>query len=135
MKKVILALLLYSFFSGEALASSAKSVVETQVEGSENATVYQSVEAIVNGKTIKKESREPGKLEVELKDENGAESQKIDSSPAVFSWENEEPSPSLAPTPTFVPDNSGDGIFFQTLLNSIERFFGALVSNLTRLFE
>jgi len=135
MKKIILALLLFSFFSREALASSAKSVVETQIEGSENTTVYQSVEATVNGKTVKKESSEPGKLEVELKDENGAESQKVDNSPTVFSWENKESSPSLAPTPTFVPGNSGGGNFWETLLNSIERFFGALVSNLTRLLE
>ena len=67
MKKIILILFLLFFgFSGEILASSAKSVVETQVEG-DQVEVYQSVETTVDGETIKKESNQPGKLELEMK--------------------------------------------------------------------
>jgi len=73
---VILFLLFFSF-SGEVLASpvperyrasSARSVVETQVEG-DQVEVYQSVETTVDGETIKKESTQPGKLELEIKKE------------------------------------------------------------------
>ena len=65
MKKIILILFLLFFgFSGEVLASSAKSVVETQIEG-DKVEVYQSVETTVDGETIKKESNQPGKLELE----------------------------------------------------------------------
>ena len=45
-------------------ASSAKSVVETQVEG--EAEVYQRVETTVNGETVIKESSQPGRLEVKM---------------------------------------------------------------------
>ena len=67
MKKIFL-LLLFLIFPAEIFASSAKSVVETQVEGGE-VKVYQSVETTVNGETIKKESNQPGKLELEMKKE------------------------------------------------------------------
>jgi hypothetical protein len=67
MKKIFL-LLLFLIFPAEIFASSAKSVVETQVGGGE-AKVYQSVETTVNGETIKKESNQPGKLELEMKKE------------------------------------------------------------------
>lgn len=78
MKKIILILFLVFFsFSGEVLASpdligasSAKSVVETQVEG-DKVEVYQSVETTVNGETVKKESTQPGKLELEMKKNDG----------------------------------------------------------------
>ncbi|PJE67530.1 hypothetical protein COU95_01880 [Candidatus Shapirobacteria bacterium CG10_big_fil_rev_8_21_14_0_10_40_9] len=78
MKKLFLILFLLFFsFSGEVLASpvperyrasSARSVVETQVEG-DQVEVYQSVETTVDGETIKKESTQPGKLELEIKKE------------------------------------------------------------------
>jgi len=78
MKKPFLILFLLFFsFSGEVLASpvperyrasSARSVVETQVEG-DQVEVYQSVETTVDGETIKKESTQPGKLELEIKKE------------------------------------------------------------------
>jgi len=78
MKKLFLILFLLFFsFSGEVLASpvperyrasSARSVVATQVEG-DQVEVYQSVETTVDGETIKKESTQPGKLELEIKKE------------------------------------------------------------------
>ena len=90
---VILFLLFFSF-SGEVLASpvperyrasTAKSVVETQVE--EEAEVYQYVETTVNGQTVRKESTQPGEVKVSVKD--GKTETKITTSP----------SPSLAPSP------------------------------------
>jgi hypothetical protein len=68
MKKIIFLIVVsvYFFLSGRIFASSAKAVVETQVEGGE-VKVYQSVETTVNGETIKKESNQPGKLELEMK--------------------------------------------------------------------
>ena len=55
------------------MASSAKSVVETQVEG-DGVEVYQSVETTVNGETVKKESTQPGKLELEMKNNASVQS-------------------------------------------------------------
>lgn len=68
MKKllVLFSLLFVFFFPQPVLASSARSVVETQVESSGETQVYQSVETTVNGQTVRKESKEPGKLELEM---------------------------------------------------------------------
>ena len=94
MKIFIIFLFILFIFSlpQAALASStAKSVVETQIEG--EGEVYQSVETTVNGQTVKKESREPGTLELEMKQEGNSE-------PTVsFSQTtNDNPSPTLTPT-------------------------------------
>lgn len=53
------------FFPGPVVASTASSVVETQVEG-ENVQVQQVVETTVNGQTVIKESSQPGRLEVKM---------------------------------------------------------------------
>lgn len=75
------------------MASSAKSVVETQVESSGESQVYQSVETTVDGETIKKESNQPGKLELEMKKTGENE-------PTVtFSQETISPAPATS-TPT-----------------------------------
>jgi len=88
MKKIFL-LLLFLIFPAEIFASSAKSVVETQVEGGE-AKVYQSVETTVNGETIKKESNQPGKLELEMEKEGEGKPT------VIFTQESNSP---LAPSP------------------------------------
>lgn len=69
MRKFLIFLFLPLVFSSpkEILASTAKSVVETQVEG--EAEVYQYVETTVDGQTVSKESHEPGTLELEMKKE------------------------------------------------------------------
>lgn len=56
---------LFLFFPNLAWASTARSSVETEVQAG-NAEVYQSVETTVNGVTVKKESRQPGKLELKM---------------------------------------------------------------------
>ncbi|OGE71994.1 hypothetical protein A2617_04970 [Candidatus Daviesbacteria bacterium RIFOXYD1_FULL_41_10] len=79
MRKIFLALpVLFLFFPGFAWASTARSSVQTNVQ-SGNAEVYQSVEVTVNGKTIKKESREPGKLELKMEE---IQMEKIQASPS-----------------------------------------------------
>ena len=88
MKKIFL-LLLFLIFPAEIFASSAKSVVETQVEGGE-VKVYQSVETTVNGETIKKESNQPGKLELEMEKEGEGKPT------VIFTQESNSP---LAPSP------------------------------------
>ena len=85
MEKIFL-LLLFFIFPTKIFASSAKSVVETRVEGGQ-VEVYQSVETTVNGETVRKESREPGRLELEMKKEGDQKptvifSQEPNSSPA-----------------------------------------------------
>ena len=84
MRKFLIFLFLPLVFSSpkEILASTAKSVVETQVEGGET-QIYQSVETTVNGETVKKESFEPGKLELEMKKTDG-NVEVITSPPASF---------------------------------------------------
>ena len=70
LKKFLTSFLLFVIlsFPDQALASSAKSVVETQVEG-DDVQVHQVVETTVNGQTVRKESTQPGKLELEIKKE------------------------------------------------------------------
>jgi hypothetical protein len=73
MRNKLFSLLIFLFifsFPGQVLASTAKSVVETQVEAGE-AQIYQSVETTVDGQTVRKESTQPGKLELEMKKTNG----------------------------------------------------------------
>ena len=90
-------------------ASSAKSVVETQIEG--EGEVYQYVETTVNGETVRKESREPGKLELEMKKEGESE-------PTVsFSQEEVSEKPSVS------------------FISQIVEFFRKLFSDLTGWFR
>mgnify|MGYP001568126838 CR=1 FL=1 len=121
MKKLsaILLLLLVGFSpSGEVLASSARSVVETQVEG-DQVEVYQSVETTVDGETVRKESNEPGKLELEMKKTGEGE-------PTVtFSQES-----TSVTTPTPTPTQKKSPVFFA---QSIIEFFRNLFLGLTRL--
>ena len=75
MRKFLIFLFLPLVFSSpkEILASTAKSVVETQVESSGETQVYQSVETTVDGETVRKESNEPGTLELVMKKEGESE--------------------------------------------------------------
>jgi len=120
MKKLFLILFLLFFsFSGEVLASSAKSVVETQVESSGETQVYQYVETTVDGETVKKESREPGKLELEMKKTGEGE-------PTVtFSQEE------IFPTQTPIAEARKPISF----ISQIIEFFRGLVRGLTDWFK
>lgn len=64
---VLVFLLLVLAFPDQSLGSSATAVAETEVEAGQNTQVYQSVETTVNGQTVKKESTQPGKLELEMR--------------------------------------------------------------------
>jgi hypothetical protein len=141
MKKFFLSLLLLFFillltFPYGVFASSAKSVVETKVEG-ENTKVYQSVEATVNGKTVKKESNQPGRIEVEIRNEGEKKSgstqsfleEKGDFSSSPIVSSSSEPSPSLS------PGISEDESFFQDLLDFVKKSFGEFLSKLTALLK
>lgn len=103
----------------EVLASSAKSVVETQVEAG-NAQIYQSVETTVNGKTIKKESNQPGKLELEM-------TKTGEGKPTVTFFE--EPQEKITPALTSeftseVPPSS----FVSQIIEFVRNFFSSLTS-------
>ena len=104
-------------FPGQSQASSATSVVETQVEG--EAEVYQRVETTVNGETVIKESSQPGRLEVKMEKTGEGE-------PTVTFSQEEQSSF----TPTFAPEQ-----FWQDLTNPIVEFVKNLLSNLTSWFK
>lgn len=134
MKKLCLILFFLFFsFSGEVSASSsAKSVVETQVESSGETQVYQSVETTVDGQTVKKESDQPGKLELEMKKEGEGE-------PTV-SFSQEEQT-SFTPTPLATgsfsqPSQPGNSLekFWQDLTNPVAEFVKNLLVILTSWF-
>lgn len=111
--------ILLLFFPNLAWASTAQSSVETEVQAG-NAEVYQSVETTVNGVTVKKESRQPGKLELKME-------QTASSSPTVtFTQEPFSPSP----TPT---TNKNSSTF--SFVTSITEFFKELFNNLSSLFR
>lgn len=117
---VLTFLLLILAFPDLSLASSATSVVETQVEG--EAQVYSSIETTVDGQTVKKESTQPGKLE--LKVEKTGESEPT----VTFNQEETSPSPTLRPTPTekiIAPANFVSQImeFVQKLLDNLTSWF------------
>ena len=124
MKKIILFLLFFSF-SGKVLASSAKSVVETQVEG-DNVQVHQVVETTVDGQTVRKESTQPGKLELEMK-KTGEEDE------ATVSFSQETVSPvSVTPIPKI--DKPPAFFFVVQVTEFFRNFFSqcfALVRGLT----
>lgn len=70
MKKALALFLLLTILNQQsALASKAYSQAETQVEGSDSIQVHQSVETTVNGKTVRKESNQPGKLSIRAEEE------------------------------------------------------------------
>ena len=125
MKKFFVLIFLFVFsFPGQVLASTAKSVVETQVEAGE-AQIYQSVETTVNGETVKKESTQPGKLELEMKKTGEAE-------PTVsFSQETVTPSPFLSPTPTFQNEKSPVS-FIAPILKFFQNLFSGLMLRFTQ---
>lgn len=118
MKKIFLILFLLFFsFSGEVLASSAKSVVETQVESSGESQIYQSVETTVDGETIKKESFEPGKLELKMEKTGEGE-------PTVtFSQETQASTQTPTPTPPPVSFVSQIIEFIKELLSGLTSWF------------
>lgn len=98
MRKLTIPILALIFLAlpGQSLASSAKAVAESEVQAGE-AQVYQSVETTVNGQTVKKESTQPGKLELEMKSGGGA------SPTTTFSQESQESAVSLQDTVTPSP--------------------------------
>jgi len=128
MKRIILILLLFFLFSKEILASSAKSVVETQVKG-EGVKVYQSVETTVNGETVRKESKEPGKLELEVKKEDNQKPT------VIFSQESNYSSSAVNETvvPTSKKENKLENYFLIT--RKITDFFHHIWLNLTKWFK
>lgn len=69
MKKFAIPILALLFLAlpNQSWASSATAISESQVEvGEGQSQVYQSVETTVNGQTVKKESTQPGKLELKM---------------------------------------------------------------------
>lgn len=98
------------------MASSAKSVVETEVEAG-SGQVYQYVETTVNGQTIRKESTQPGKLELEM--------EKVGESEPTVTFSQETISPS--PTPTLKAEESP-----QSLITRIINFLKKLFCRLSR---
>jgi len=101
------------------LASSAKSVVETQVEG-DKVEVYQSVETTVDGKTVKKESTQPGKLELEMKKEGENE-------PTVtFSQEE------IFPTQTPITEARKPSSFISQIIEFFRKLFSDLMLRFTQ---
>ncbi|MFZ5365901.1 MAG: hypothetical protein ACOZBZ_01270 [Patescibacteria group bacterium] len=84
-------------FPDQSLASSATAVTESQVEATGDVQVQQVVETTVDGQTVRKESREPGKLELEMKKTGGGQ-------PTVtFSQESAQIITSPTPTPSPKP--------------------------------
>lgn len=104
-------LLLIILGAKNVLASEAYSSVETKVEGS--GKVYQSVEVTVNGKTVKKESSQPGKEE-----------------PAV------SPSTLKFATPSSVLKFEGKAQekINQSVFNKITGFFGQFLNKFLKIF-
>lgn len=78
MRKKFLSLALFPIIISSAYASSAESVVRTEVSG-ENATVHTEITNIVNDKEVKVESDQPGEIKVEVKDGEV----KIETSPSI----------------------------------------------------
>ena len=94
-KLLVVFFLLFVFsFPGKILASSARSVVETQVEAGE-AQIYQSVQTTIDGQTIKKESNQPGKIELEMK--------KTDDGQPTVSFSQTTIAPTQTPKPSALP--------------------------------
>lgn len=115
MKKILAVFLfLIIFGSKDILASEAYSRVETKIEGS--GQVYQYTETTVNGQTVKKESSQPGKLELKME-------QKTDNKEATVSFSGE-----LIASPTAVKSaTSSAGLktisVFNQITNFLEQFF------------
>lgn len=115
MKKILVLFLFLTIFgSKDVLASEAYSKVETKVEG--NGQVYQYTETTVNGQTVKKESSQPGKLELKME-------QKIDDKEATVSF-SEEPiaSPTAVKSATPSADLKSVSVLKQ-ITNFLEQFF------------
>jgi len=127
MKKIIflIFILVYFFISTEIFASSAKSVVETRVEG-EEVEVYQSVETTVDGETVKKESNQPGKLELEMKRE-GEQKPTV-----IFSQESNYSSPTINEVVTPIPRKENKLLNYSLITRKITNFFQNIWLNLTK---
>jgi len=124
MEKIFL-LLLFFIFPTKIFATSAKSVVETRVEG-EQVEVYQSVETTVNGETVKKESRQPGRFELEMKKEG-------DQKPTViFSQESNYPSSTINEEITPIPRKENKLLNYSLITRKITNFFQNIWLNLTK---
>lgn len=122
MKKLslILLLLVLGFFaSGKVLASFSKSVTETYIEEG-SGEVYQYVETTIDGQTVRKESTQPGKLELEMK--------KTGESEPIVTFSQEEIS-SLQPTEVSELEREMPDSFVAKIIE----FFRKLFSSLTRL--
>lgn len=105
------------------IASSAKAVVETQVEAGD-AQIYQSVETTVNGETVKKESNQPGRLELEM--------EKTGEGKPTVSF-IQEPQDKTTPTPEGEP--ASPEIPAVSFVSQIIEFVKNLFSGLTSWFK
>lgn len=111
------------------LASEAYSSVETKVEGS--GKVYQSVEVTVNGKTVKKESSQPGKLELKMQDTGEKQATvSFSEEPAV------SPSTLKFATPSSVLKFEGKAQekINQSVFSKITGFFGQFLNKFLKIF-
>lgn len=105
--------ILFLFFPEFARASTARSSVESEVQAGQ-AEIYQSVETTVNGVTVRKESRQPGKLELKM-EQNGT------GTPSVSFSSN--PQPSISPKITSSkPSRPWAIAFVQNLLANLTSF-------------
>lgn len=137
MRKIEVSILALLFLTlpGQSLASSATAITESQVKvGEGKAQVYQSVETTVNGQTVKKESTQPGKLELEMRKVG-------EGSPTVtFSQETQEEmitTPSQEPTvrdSSAIPEGENEEGAIQTILLTIQNFFRGFFERLLGIF-
>lgn len=117
--KKFLTLALFPIIISNAYASSAESVVKTEVSG-ENATVHTEITNIVNEKEVKVESNQPGEIKVEVKDGEV----KIETSPSI--------------TPTIIIENQENQERFKIVEKiriEIRSFLNDLFSRISRLFH
>ena len=136
LKKFLILFLLLAVFSspGQTLVSSATAVAETQVETTGETQIYQSVETTVNGQTVKKESSQPGKLELKMEKTGEGE-------PTVtFSQESQEEILSSPSSQTITPSPAPGSVQkteegkLQTIFKPIIDFFRGVLDNFFEIF-
>ena len=113
--------LLFLAVPRQSWASSATAVTESQIEGMGDVQVYQSVETTVNGQTVKKESSQPGKLELKMEQTGEATS--------VSDVGSATPSPT-----TEVEENPQEESEPQSVFERIVNFFKGFVDKILGIF-
>lgn len=119
---LVLLLLLLSSTGSVGAASTATSVVETQIEG--EGDVQTSIETTVNGQTVKKESNTPGKLELKM-EQSGENEPTISFSQTLTSTPT-----SPTPTPPLVPAETKP--FPESIAASVIDFVKNFLSDLSK---